>query len=89
MREVEVERAVLLDLRFENNLSKEAEVAAAFLDETKCPGAHRLSEDNKPQLRIRLEALACERDGGLARPESVGDEAGQDMDHGVDHRPVA
>ena len=46
MREVEVERAVLLDLRFENNLSKEAEVAAAFLDETKCPGAHRLSEDN-------------------------------------------
>jgi transposase-like protein len=43
----------------------------------------------KPQLRIRLEALACERDGRLARPESVGDEAGQDMDHGVDHRPVA
>lgn len=51
MREVEVERAVLLDLRFENNLSKEAEVAAAFLDETKCPGAHRLSEDNKAKLR--------------------------------------
>ena len=39
--------------------------------------------------RIRLEALACERNGGLAQPESVGDEAGQDMDHGVDHRPVA
>jgi hypothetical protein len=43
----------------------------------------------KPQLRISLDVLTYWRDGRLARPEGVGDEAGQDMDHGVHHRPVA
>ena len=52
-------------------------------------GRPAVDGDIQPQLWIRLEALACERDGRLARPESVSDEAGQDMDHGVDHRPVA
>jgi len=42
---------VRLDLLFERNLSQEAEVAAAFLDEVKCPGARGLSDENKAKLR--------------------------------------
>jgi uncharacterized protein YjbI with pentapeptide repeats len=37
------ENKVLLDYRFESHLSQEAEVAAAFLDEARCPGARGLS----------------------------------------------
>ena len=42
---------VLLDDRFEGYPSQEAEVAAAFLDEAKCPGARGLSEENKAKLQ--------------------------------------
>jgi uncharacterized protein YjbI with pentapeptide repeats len=59
-----VER-VFLDRRFEANPLKEAEVAAAFLDEEKCPGARGLSEDNKAKLREI-------RDRGLPAPASPG-----------------
>ena len=45
------ERGVLLDHRFGNNLSKEAEVAAAFLEDAKCPGARGLSEEDKAKLQ--------------------------------------
>jgi uncharacterized protein YjbI with pentapeptide repeats len=41
-----------LDDRFgQSYLLQEAELAAAFLDETKCPGARGLSEENKAKLR--------------------------------------
>jgi len=47
-----------LDYRFHNNFSPEAEVAAAFLDEAKCPAARGLSEENKAKLQeIRDRAL--------------------------------
>jgi uncharacterized protein YjbI with pentapeptide repeats len=42
---------VQLDFRFSGYLSQEAEVAAAFLDEAKCPGARGLSEENKAKLQ--------------------------------------
>jgi uncharacterized protein YjbI with pentapeptide repeats len=54
---------VLLDRRFEGNPSQEAEVAAAFLDDVKCPGARGLSEENKAKLREI-------RDRGLPAPPS-------------------
>ena len=49
-----------------------------FADSTKLAVCHnrRIHRHRVPQLWIRLETLACERDGRLARPESVGDEAG-------------
>lgn len=40
-----------LDFRFRANRLQEAEVAAAFLDEAKCRGAHGLSEENKARLQ--------------------------------------
>jgi len=43
------------------NSSQEAEVAAAFLDQAKCPGARGLSEENK----AKLQAI---RDRGLPAP---------------------
>ena len=47
-----------LDYRFERNLPQEADVAAAFLDEPKCPGAFGLSDENKAKLRqIRDRSL--------------------------------
>jgi hypothetical protein len=54
-----------LDDRFESdryefarNISQEAEVASAFLDEAKCPGARGLSEENKARLQeIRNRGL--------------------------------
>jgi uncharacterized protein YjbI with pentapeptide repeats len=52
---------VLLDQRFEGNPSQEAEVADAFLDKTKCPGARGLSEENKEKLQEI-------RDRGLPAP---------------------
>jgi uncharacterized protein YjbI with pentapeptide repeats len=55
----------LLDQRFWGNLSQEAAVAAAFLDEAKCPGARGLSEDNKAKLQEI-------RDRGLAAPPGPG-----------------
>ncbi len=51
MRRQGPDNPVMLDRRFEKNSSQEAEVAAAFLDETKCPGARGLSEENKAELR--------------------------------------
>ena len=49
---------VILDFRFESHLSQEAEVAAAFLDKAKCPGARGLSEENKAKLQeIRNRGL--------------------------------
>jgi hypothetical protein len=42
---------VHLDQRFEGHPSQEAEVAAAFLDKAKCPGARGLSEENKAKLQ--------------------------------------
>jgi DNA polymerase IV len=38
----------------------------------------------QPQLWISLDLLTCQRNGRLAGPEGVGDEAGEDMDPGVD-----
>jgi uncharacterized protein YjbI with pentapeptide repeats len=56
-----------LDWRFSANLSQEAEVAAAFLDETKCPGARGLSEENKGKLQdIRLRGLPTPPGPGAA-----------------------
>jgi uncharacterized protein YjbI with pentapeptide repeats len=40
-----------LDYRFEKGSSQEAAVAAAFLNEAKCPGARGLSEENKAKLQ--------------------------------------
>ncbi len=54
-----------------------------------CYAVPDLPRTNKPELRITLNLLACQRDGWFAGPESIGDEAGEDMDHGVDRRPVA
>jgi uncharacterized protein YjbI with pentapeptide repeats len=54
-----------LDQRFEGDLSREAEVAATFLDEAKCPGARGLSEENK----ATLEKI---RDRGLPAPPGPG-----------------
>ena len=49
-----------LDWRFSDHPSQEAEVAAAFLDEAKCPGARGLSEENKAKLQdIRVRGLAA------------------------------
>ena len=42
-----------------------------------------------PQLRISLEIFAVEGDGRLSGSESISDEAGENMDHGVHGRPVA
>ena len=42
---------VQLEYRFERHLSEQAEVAAAFLDKEKCPGARGLSEENKAKLQ--------------------------------------
>jgi uncharacterized protein YjbI with pentapeptide repeats len=53
------------DSRYEGNLSEEAEVAGAFLDEAKCPGARGLSEENKAKLREI-------RDRGLPAPPGPG-----------------
>ena len=39
-----------LDERFDGNRPQEVEVADAFLDEAKCPGARGLSEENKAKL---------------------------------------
>ena len=43
----------------------------------------------EPQLRISLEIFAVEGDGRLSGSESISDEAGENMDHGVHGRPVA
>jgi len=51
--------------RFGRNPSEQAEVAAAFLDEAKCPGAHGLSEENRAKLREI-------RDRGLPAPPGPG-----------------
>jgi uncharacterized protein YjbI with pentapeptide repeats len=40
-----------LDGRFRDDPQQEAKLAGAFLNEAKCPGAHRLSEDSKAELR--------------------------------------
>jgi uncharacterized protein YjbI with pentapeptide repeats len=56
---------VQLDHRFEGNPSQEAEVAAAFLEEAKCPGARGLSEENKAKLQEI-------RDRGLPAPPGPG-----------------
>ena len=40
-----------LDERFDGNRPQEVEVADAFLDEAKCPGARGLSEENKAKLQ--------------------------------------
>ena len=56
-----------LDYRFEKNLLEEAEVAGAFLDEAKCPGARGLSEENKTKLqKIRDRGLPAPADPGTA-----------------------
>jgi hypothetical protein len=47
------------------HLAQEAEVAAAFLDEAKCPGALGLSEENKAKLREM-------RDRGVPAPPGPG-----------------
>jgi uncharacterized protein YjbI with pentapeptide repeats len=51
LRGVVAVNLVWLDRRFEGNPSQEAEIANSFLDETKCPGARGLSEENKAKLR--------------------------------------
>jgi hypothetical protein len=49
------------------NLSQWAEVAAAFLDEPRCPGARGLSEENKAKLQeIRDRGLPAPPGGGTA-----------------------
>jgi hypothetical protein len=59
---------VRLDYRFEGNLSREAEVAATFLDQAKCPGARGLSEENKAKLQeIRDRGLAPPGPGAAAQ----------------------
>jgi uncharacterized protein YjbI with pentapeptide repeats len=51
---------VQLEDRFEGHPSEGAEVAAAFLDEAKCPGARGLSEENKAKLQeIHNRGLAA------------------------------
>jgi uncharacterized protein YjbI with pentapeptide repeats len=57
--------AVRLDTHFEGDRSQEAEVAAAFLDEARCPGARGLSEENKAKLQEI-------RDRGLPAPPGPG-----------------
>jgi hypothetical protein len=44
-----------LDDRFKIDASPTLEVAKAFLDEAKCPGARGLSEDAKVTLREMLD----------------------------------
>src|SRR3954453_17604052 len=43
----------------------------------------------EPELWISLDLLAFQRDGRLAGSVGIGDEAGQDMDHGVHEGSVA
>jgi hypothetical protein len=58
---------VLLDFRFEGNLSQEADVAAAFLDEAKCLGTRGLSDEHKATLReIRDRSLPAPPGTGAA-----------------------
>jgi hypothetical protein len=67
MRPIAANR-VLLEYRFQYTLSQEAEVAAAFLDEEKCPGARGLSEENKAKLReIRDRSFPAPPDPGSGR----------------------
>ena len=55
------------DLDRELEVSKKAEVAAAFLDEAKCPGARGLSEENKAKLQeIRDRSLPAPAGPGTA-----------------------
>src|SRR3954464_11011594 len=54
--------------------------------EAAMPGAAR---HDQPQLRISLEMFAVEGDGRLPGSEGVSDEVGENMDNGVDGRPVA
>jgi hypothetical protein len=57
-----------------------------------CAAAQRHKADHtlpQPQLRISLEIFAVEGDGRLSGSESISDEAGENMDHGVHGRPVA
>jgi hypothetical protein len=42
----------------------------------------------KPELRIGLELLVCLRNGRFAGPEGIGNEAGEDVDHGVHGRSM-
>jgi hypothetical protein len=58
---------VQLEDRFEGHPSEGAEVAAAFLDEAKCPGARGLSEENKAKLQeIRDRGLPAPAGSGTA-----------------------
>jgi hypothetical protein len=55
------------DYLFEAKLAQKAEVAAAFLDEAKCPGAHGLSEESKARLQeIRNRGLPAPPGPGTA-----------------------
>jgi uncharacterized protein YjbI with pentapeptide repeats len=56
---------VQLDDRFEGHRLEGAEVATAFLEEAKCPGARGLSEENKAKLQEI-------RDRGLSAPAGPG-----------------
>jgi hypothetical protein len=67
MRRV-AQNEVLLDYRFEGHPAQEAEVAAALIDEAKCPGARGLSEENKAKLQeIRDRGLLASGPGAAAR----------------------
>jgi uncharacterized protein YjbI with pentapeptide repeats len=58
---------VRLEERFAGDSSKAAQVAGAFLDGEKCPGARRLSEENKTKLReIRDRGLPASATPGAA-----------------------
>jgi len=44
---------------------------------------------NQPELRLSLDLFGCKREGRFAGSESVGNQAGEDMDHGVNRGSVA
>ena len=58
---------VQLENRFEDHPSERAEVAAAFLDEARCPGARGLSEENKASCKRYAIGAFLRRTGAAAR----------------------
>jgi uncharacterized protein YjbI with pentapeptide repeats len=55
-----------LDDRFQNIPAAKAEIAGAFLDEVNCPGAQRMSEENRARLRQIARSGVSAPDAGAA-----------------------
>src|SRR5208282_1437278 len=58
---------IKLLMHLEGHLAEEAAVASAFLDETKCSGTPKLSDQNKATLMRIVDRAAAADQGGSGR----------------------